>query len=333
MRNGFTVSNTLRWGIIGTGLIADLFVTDLLANGHVVTAVGSRTQGAADAFAAKFGIANAHDSYEALVADPEVDVVYVATPHPFHHANATLALEAGKHVLVEKAFTINAADAASIVELAASRNLVVLEAMWTRFLPHMVRLRELIAEGVIGDVRTVIADHNQNLPQDPSHRLQDPALGGGALLDLGIYPISFAHDILGVPSTISAIAAKTATGVDRQTAVVLGYADGQQALVHTALDTAGPNSASVIGTNGWVAIDKVFYEPTSFTVYALDGSVVERYESSVSNRGMQFQAAELERLVGAGLLAGDILSPDETVAIMATLDEIRSQIGLSYPGE
>lgn len=327
------MSEKLRWGIIGTGLIADLFVTDLLANGHVVSAVGSRTQGAADDFAAKFGIPNAHDSYESLVADPEVDVVYVATPHPFHHANATLALEAGKHVLVEKPFTINAADAASIVGLAEQKNLVVLEAMWTRFLPHMVRLRELIAEGVIGDVRTVIADHNQNLPQDPSHRLQDPALGGGALLDLGIYPVSFAWDILGAPTTVSAIAAKTATGVDRQTAVVLGYADGQQALIHTALDTAGPNTASVIGTNGWVAIDSVFYNPTSFTVYALDGSVVERYESSVSNRGMQYQAAELERLVETGVLAGEILAPSETVAIMRTLDEIRAQIGLSYPGE
>ena len=327
------MSDKLRWGIIGTGLIADLFVTDLLANGHVVSAVGSRSQGGADAFATKFGIANAHVSYESLVADPEVDVVYVATPHPFHHANATLALEAGKHVLVEKAFTINAADAASIVELAAQKNLVVLEAMWTRFLPHMVRLRELIAEGVIGDVRTVIADHNQNLPQDPSHRLQDPALGGGALLDLGIYPVSFAWDILGAPTSVSAIAAKTPTGVDRQTAVVLGYADGQQALIHTALDTAGPNTASVIGTNGWVAIDSVFYNPSSFTVFALDGSVVERYESSVSNRGMQYQAAELERLVESGQLAGDILPPSETVAIMATLDEIRAQIGLSYPGE
>ena len=327
------MSDKLRWGIIGTGLIADLFVTDLLANGHVISAVGSRSQGGADAFAAKFGIANSHDSYESLVADPDVDVVYVATPHPFHHANATLALEAGKHVLVEKPFTINSGEAASLAELAEQKNLVVLEAMWTRFLPHMVRLRELIAEGVIGDVRTVIADHNQNLPQDPSHRLQDPALGGGALLDLGIYPVSFAWDILGAPTSVSAIAAKTPTGVDRQTAVVLGYADGQQALIHTALDTAGPNTASVIGTNGWVAIDSVFYNPTSFTVFALDGSVVERYESSVSNRGMQYQAAELERLVESGQLAGDILPPSETVAIMATLDEIRAQIGLSYPGE
>ena len=327
------MSEKLRWGIIGTGLIADLFVTDLLANDFVVTAVGSRSQSSADEFAGRFGIANAHPSYEALVADPEVDVVYVATPHPMHVDNATLALTAGKHVLIEKPFTLNAKDAATIVALAEQNGLVVLEAMWARFLPHMVRLREIVAAGVLGDVRTVIADHNQNLPKDPSHRLQDPHLGGGALLDLGIYPISFAWDILGAPTSIYATAAKTPTGVDRQTAIIFGYADGQQALLHTALDTAGPTSASVIGTEGWVAIEGTFYAPTNFTVYNAQNEVVERYESEVSNRGMQFQAAELERIVASGSLAGDILPPSETVAIMASLDEIRSQIGLKYPGE
>jgi len=327
------VSEKLRWGIIGTGFIADLFVSDLLANGFSVAAVGSRTEGSAQEFADRFGIPAVHASYEALVADDSVDIVYVSTPHPFHFANTTLALNAGKHVLVEKAFTINASDAAALVALAEEKNLVVLEAMWTRFLPHMARLRELIAEGVIGQVRTVIADHNQSLPSDPSHRLQDPALGGGALLDLGIYPVSFAWDILGKPTSVSAIASKTPTGVDRQTAIILGYADGQQALLHTALDTAGPNTASVIGTEGWVAIERVFYEPTAFTVYNTAGDVVERYESQVSNRGMQYQAAEVENLVRAGKLAGDTLPPSETVGIMETLDEIRAQIGLTYPGE
>ena len=327
------MSEKLRWGIIGTGFIAELFVTDLLANGFSVAAVGSRTDGAAQEFAERFGIPAAHASYEALVADESVDIVYVATPHPFHFANTTLALNAGKHVLVEKAFTINAKDAAAIVALAEEKHLVVLEAMWTRFLPHMARLRELIAEGVIGQVRTVIADHNQSLPSDPTHRLQDPALGGGALLDLGIYPVSFAWDILGKPTSVSAIASKTPTGVDRQTAIILGYEDGQQALLHTALDTAGPNTASVIGTDGWVAIERVFYEPTAFTVYNTAGDVIERYESQVSDRGMQYQAAEVENLVRAGALAGDILPPSETVGIMETLDEIRAQIGLVYPGE
>jgi predicted dehydrogenase len=154
-------------------------------------------------------------------------------------------------VLVEKAFTINAREAQDIVELAEAKGLVALEAMWTRFLPHMVRLREIIREGTIGEVRKVIASHNQDLPKDPAHRLNDPALGGGALLDLGIYPVSFAFDVFGAPETIRASAAMTATGVDRQTAAVFEYAQGQQAILDCELDAAGPNRAVVIGTGGW----------------------------------------------------------------------------------
>jgi predicted dehydrogenase len=327
------MTDTIRWGILGTGYIADAFVSDLLGTGFTVTAVGSRSQESADAFAAKHGIATAHPSYEALAADPEVDVIYVATPHPMHAANTELALNAGKHVLVEKPFTLNQPEAQRLVELAASKNLVVLEAMWARWLPHMVRLREIIAAGTLGDVRTVIADHNQKLPSDPEHRLNNPALGGGALLDLGIYPVSFAWDVLGEPTSVTAISTPTVTGVDRQTAILLGYAGGQQAVLHTALDTAGPNTASVIGTEGWVAIKQTFYAPTSFTVYNSAHEVVEEFDGSVPERGMQFQAWEAERLIREGVVAGDVLSPTDTVGIMGTLDEVRRQIGLVYPGE
>ncbi len=327
------MTGSIGWGILGTGFIAATFTEDLNQNGFRVAAVGSRTREAAEAFAATHGIPIAHASYEDLVAEPAVDVVYVSTPHPFHAANAMLALRAGKHVLVEKAFTINAREAEEVVALAESLGLVVLEAMWTRWLPHMVRLREIIAAGTLGDVRTVIADHNQKLPTDPAHRLNDPELGGGALLDLGIYPVSFAWDVLGAPTSVHAISSSTATGVDRQTAIVLGYADGQQALLHTALDTRGPNCASVIGTDGYIEIDSVFYSPTGFTVYDSAGTVVERYRNEVTSRGMQYQAWELERLVGEGSLAGTVLPPSESVAIMRTLDEIRAQIGLRYPGD
>jgi len=327
------MTEPIRWGILGTGWIAEQFVADIVASGITVTAVGSRTQQSADEFAARFGIAKAHGSYEALVADPDVDVVYVATPHRMHAENATLVLNAGKHALVEKPFTLNAAEARQVVDLAASKNLVVLEAMWTRWLPHVLRLREILAAGTIGDVRTVIADHNQKLPSDPKHRINAPELGGGALLDLGIYPVSFAWDVLGEPQTIAAISSPTATGVDRQTAILFGYADGQQAVLHTALDTAGPNTASIIGTDGWIAVRNTFYAPTAFTVFDSAGEVVEEYVDTVEQRGMQYQAWEAERLVSAGLTAGDILPPNETVAIMGALDEIRRQIGLVYPGE
>jgi predicted dehydrogenase len=323
----------LRWGILGTGWIAHAQTSDLLDHGFTVTAVGSRSIGSAQAFAAEHGIPRAHGSYRDLVADPEVDIVYVATPHAFHHRDALLALRAGKHALVEKAFTLNAVQAHELADVAQASGIVVLEAMWTRFLPHMVRLRELLAAGAIGEVRTVIADHTQSLPQNPEHRLQNLDLGGGALLDLGVYPVSFAWDVLGAPTRVAAIATKTPTGADQQSSILLGYDSAATAVITTSLDAAGPNRAAVVGTEGWIEIDSVFYEPTSFTLHAPDGSVRERYESDVTGRGMQFQAAEVERLVAAGLTTGDILPPAQSVAIMATLDEVRRQIGLVYPGE
>ena len=328
-----TSDGQIRWGILGTGFIAELQTQDLIENGFTVQAVGSRTVESSKAFGSRFSIPAAHESYEALAADPDVDVIYIATPHPFHHANALLALNAGKHVLVEKAFTMNAREAQEIAELAESKGLVALEAMWSRFLPHMIRLREIIGEGTIGEVRKIVASHNQNLPKDPAHRLNDPALGGGALLDLGVYPVSFAIDVLGTPETIRASASMTATGVDRQTAAIFEYADGQQAVLDCELDAAGPNRAVVIGTEGWIDIEPTWYNPTPFTVFDSLGNVLERFDQPVKSRGMQFQAAELERLVKEGATAGSILPPSESVAVMAAMDEIRRQIGLSYASD
>jgi predicted dehydrogenase len=327
------VTQRLRWGVLGTGWIADRMIPDLRVLGSTVAAVGSRTQARADAYAAEWDVPVAHGSYEALVADPTVDVVYVATPHPSHAADAILALEAGKHVLVEKSFTVNAAEARRVTDLARERGLVVLEAMWTRWLPHMVRIRELIASGALGEVRTLIADHTQKLSSDPAHRIQDPVLGGGALLDLGIYPVAFAWDIFGEPTRIIATSSPTPTGVDRQTAMIFEYAAGQQAVMQCALDTQGPNEAVILGTDARIEIDGVWYCPTTFRLIGSDDEVIETFDGATPGRGMQFQAAELERLVAAGLLEGEILPPSETVAIMESLDEVRSQIGLRYPSE
>jgi predicted dehydrogenase len=322
-----------RWGILGTGFIAGLQTPDLVDNGSVVQAVGSRTMASAAEFAARFQIPTSHGSYEDLVADPDVDVVYISTPHPFHHENALLALDAGKHVLIEKPFAMNAWQAREIVELAETKGLIALEAMWTRYLPHMVRIRELIRSGALGEVRTVIADHNQNLPKDPAHRLNDPALGGGALLDLGIYPVSFAFDVFGAPTGIRAAASMTETGVDRQTAMIFEYDGGQQAVLHCALDTAGPNQASIIGTEGRIEIPSVWYTPSAFTRYDADGNVVERFDEPVTGRGMQYQAQEMERLIAAGSIANDILPPRQSVQVMEAMDEVRRQIGLVYASD
>lgn len=326
-------NHAARWGILGTGYIADLQTADLLSHGFTVQAVGSRSAASAAEFAGRFGIASAHGSYEDLVTDPEVDLVYISTPHPFHYENALLALNAGKHVLIEKPFAMNAWQAREIVDLAEAKGLVILEAMWTRYLPHMVRIRELVRSGALGEVRTVIADHNQNLPKDPLHRLNDPALGGGALLDLGVYPVSFAFDVLGAPASIRAVASMTSTGVDRQTAMIFEYGDGQQALLHCALDTAGPNRAAIIGTAGRIEIESVWYTPTPFTRYDAAGNVVERLDEPVTGRGMQYQAWEIERLIAAKATANDILPPRDSVLVLEAMDEVRRQIGLNYQAD
>jgi predicted dehydrogenase len=322
-----------RWGILGTGFIAGLQTSDLIDDGHWVQAVGSRTPASAMEFAARFDIPSSHGSYEDLVADPDVDVVYIATPHPFHYENALLALNAGKHVLIEKPFAMNAWQAREIVEFAEAQKLVVLEAMWSRYLPHMVRIRALVRSGALGDVRTVIADHNQNLPKDPLHRINNPALGGGALLDLGIYPVSLAFDVFGAPVAIRAAGSMTETGVDRQTAMIFQYSDGQQAVLHCALDTAGPNQAAIIGTDGRIEIPSVWYTPNAFTRYDADGTVVERFDEPVAGRGMQYQAREMERLMGAGALSNDILPPRQSVQVMEAMDDVRRQIGLAYASD
>jgi predicted dehydrogenase len=327
------MTDHLRWGILATGLIARLFTADLLRFGHKVSAVASRSRQNADRFAAQFGIPNAHGSYEALFADPEIDIIYVATPHPLHAGNAIAALEAGKHVLVEKPFTINAAEAQKVVDVAERRGLVALEAMWTRFLPHMIRIREIVASRTLGEVRSVVADHTQDLPDDPTHRLNALNLGGGALLDLGIYPISFVWDILGAPQSVQATARFKATGADAEVATLFRHAGGAVSLTLSISDAAGPNVATVIGTQGRIDIDTVWYMPTKFRVYDTQGNVVEEFNSSVQGRGMQYQAAEVERLIRTEQLTSEILPLTETVAIMRTLDAIRAQIKLRYPGE
>jgi len=324
---------TLRWGILGTGGIARQFTQDLLVTGHSVAAVGSRTLAGAERFAASFGIAGAHPSYEALVADPTVDLVYVATPHPWHYPNAALALDAGKHVLVEKSFTLNAGQAQQLVTQAADQELLIMEAMWTRWLPHMVRLREILAAGTIGDVRSMTADHTQLLPSDPGHRVNALELGGGALLDLGVYPVSFASQLFGPPQTVQAVGTLKETGADAQVATMFRYPGGQIATTYSASTSPGPNVAVVVGTAGRIELDRVWYMATGLRVYDAGGTLIEEFHPAVMGRGMHFQADEAERLVDAGRIASDILPPEESVAIMATLDEIRAQIGVRYPGE
>ena len=322
---------TLRWGILATGGIAHAFTTDLKGAGLTVAAVGSRAQQSADAFARTFEIPVAHGTYEALAADPGVDAIYIATPHPQHVEAARLALAGGKHVLIEKPITLTQAEAAEIRDLAAANGLVAMEAMWTRYLPMMARIREIIADGTIGDVRAVSADHTQSISTDPAHRLNALDLGGGALLDLGIYPISFAWDILGEPVSIKASARIGETGADTEVATVMTHASGALSTTVSSSRSAGANTAHILGSSARIDIDRTWYNQATFTVTAPDGSVIERYEEKISGRGMQFQALALEKAVTQGV--APLLPVDESARIMGTLDEIRRQIGVRYPGE
>lgn len=225
----------IRWGILGTGWVARMFCDDLKLHEIRIEAVGSRSEESARNFAAIYDAPRAYGSYQELVDDPDVDVVYVASPHPFHAQHAELAIRAGKHVMVEKPFTINAAEARRVVKAAAERGVVVLEAMWSRYLPHIARIDQVISSGAIGEVRTLSVDHTQKLSSDPEHRINNPALGGGALLDLGIYPVWYADHLFGAPQRVVASAHwNEATGVDRGDAIVLDYSGGRQAVIQTA---------------------------------------------------------------------------------------------------
>ena len=312
----------IRWGIISTGGIASTFASELAQteSGSAV-AVGSRRAASAEAFGERFGIPNRHDSYEALVADPEVDAVYVGTPHPMHHEDALLALRAGKHVLCEKPFTMNAAEAEELVAEARQRELFLMEAMWARFLPHMREVRRLLADGALGEIVHVIADHCQWFAEDRTHRLFAPELGGGALLDLGIYPVSFASMVLGRPNRVEAIADPAFTGVDAQTSILLGYESGAHALLNCTLRAVGSTRASIVGTDARIEIDGAFYEPVSFTLITREGEP-QRFFDPPAEGGLRHEADEVARCIEAGELESPWMPLDETVAIMRTMDAV-----------
>lgn len=321
----------VRFGVVGTGRIAAAFTRDLsLLDDAVVTAVGSRSQEAADRFGDEHGVGRRHASYAQLVTDPGVDVVYVATPHPGHRDAALLAIDAGKAVLVEKPFTMGAAEATELVDAARAKGVFVMEAMWTRFHPHMVRIREVLAAGTLGEVVTVTADHGQWFPEDAEHRLFAPSLGGGALLDLGIYPLSFASMVLGAPDVVTARSTKAFTGVDAQTSVILDHVSGAQAVLTTTLLARSPTRAAIVGTEARLEIDSVWYQPSSFTVISRDDQVLERFDQPRVGHGLRHQAAEVVRCLRTGETESPVMPLDETLSIMRTMDEVRRQIGLTY---
>ncbi|MDC0768320.1 Gfo/Idh/MocA family protein [Streptomyces sp. HD] len=326
----------VRWGILATGGIAAAFTADLvdLPDADVV-AVASRRQDSADAFAERFGIARAYGDWEALAQDEDIDVVYVATPHSAHRTAAGLCLEAGRNVLCEKAFTLNAREAGELVALAQARGSFLMEAMWMYCNPLIRRLKAMVDDGAIGEVRHVQADFGLAGPFPPSHRLRDPAQGGGALLDLGVYPVSFAQLLLGEPTDVTARATLSAEGVDLQTGALLSWDGGALASLHCSIVGGTATSASVTGAGGRIDVPNGFFFPDRFVLHR-DGRDPEEFTADPADgpRGsLRHEATEVMRALRAGETESPLVPLDGTLAVMRTLDAIRDRVGVRYPGE
>jgi predicted dehydrogenase len=330
------MSEVIRWGILGTGNIAHQFARGLaVLPDAALVAVGSRAQETADAFGAEFDVSNRHASYEALAADAEVDVVYISTPHPFHHANTLLCLNGGKHVLCEKPFAMNAQQAREMIATARAHSLFLMDAIWTRFLPAMVKTRKLLAKGAIGDVRMLLVDFGFRAQFNPEARLFNPKLGGGALLDVGIYTVQLASMVMGgPPSEIAALAALGETGVDEQTAMTLKYAHGQLAQLSCAVRTATRQEAWIYGTEGRLHLHSPWWRGTKVSLWQATGSENgTTLDLPFEGNGYNYEAAEVMRCIRAGRLESDVMPLDESLELMETLDAARAQWGLQYPDE
>lgn len=327
------MADKIRWGIIGTGKIAKAFAADLsLLPDAELVAVGSRTAESANRFGERFDIPNRHPTYEALAHDPAVDIVYIATPHALHKENSLLCLQAGQAVLCEKPLTINAAEAEEIINYARQKQLFLMEAMWTRYIPLVVKLRELLAEKRIGEVQMLVAGLGKIEPFNPDYYLFDPHMGGGILLDAGVYPVSLASMIMGPPTRITGMAHLGKTGVDEQAAIVLGYEQGQLATLYMSLKTGIPPGMTLMGSQGRINIHPPIFNPTKLTL-SLTGQADEIIEMPLRGNGLNYEAAEAMRCLRAGHLESDIMPLDETLAVMRTLDQIRAKWGLKYPIE
>lgn len=326
------MTDPIRWGILGTGGIASSFATALR---HVpdaeLVAVGSRAQDSADRFAAVHAVGRGYGSYEALVDDAEVDVVYVATPHTRHAADMALALDAEKHVLGEKPFTISRAESTRIAELAAARGRFAMEAFWSRFLPAYRTLRTLLDDEAIGEVLRVEGSFGFRAEVEPTHRLFDPELGGGALLDLGCYPVQLAHFVLGTPTSVAAVARIGETGVDEDTIVAMRFAGGAVAVAQTAIRTPMSCDARITGTAGTIELPAFMHCPEYVDITV--GSETSRIDTPLGEAPLAFQVEEVHACLRAGQLESPTMPLTDTLAIADTLDLARAAIGLRYPGE
>ena len=327
------MKDVVRWGILGTGWIAHRMAEALAVLPDAeLAAIGSRTGERAESFGRTFDVPLRFDRYENLVSCPDLDVVYVATPHVFHHRDATLALRAGKPVLCEKPLTVNAREAEGLVAVARSEGLFLMEAMWTRFVPAIVGLREWIAAGAIGEVHSMIADIGWAQRYDPESRIYNPDLAGGALLDVGVYPVSLASMLLGTPAAVSGVMHPAPTGVDAKCAVSLAYASGAVAAFVATLPVNTPRDLLVVGSEGWIRVHPPITRPEGLTRGSHGGSK-ETVELPMLGNGYTHEAVAVMDCLREGKLENEVMPLDESISIMETLDAIREPWGLRYPAD
>ena len=324
-----SAGRSIRWGFLGAGGIAAAMAADLHHGNNTLYAVAARDADRAAAFAARFGASHSHGDYRAVIEDPDVDIVYVATTHPFHREQALMAIDAGKPVLIEKPLTLNAAQARGVITSARDKGVFAMEAVWMRANPLILKAQEMVARGVIGDVVSVHADFSIGLDFDPTHRLYDLANGGGALLDLGVYPMHFASMFLGRPDTQQVLGTLSPTGSDATVALQWGYVSGAIAQLRCATTALTPGQATIAGTAGSISVEPWFLNPERLVLTTRDG------ESRIDGEGTAYgpQIEEVERCLREGLLESPLAPQADTIAILELIDQARAHLGVRYPGE
>ncbi|MCW2522168.1 MAG: gfo/Idh/MocA family oxidoreductase [Frankiales bacterium] len=329
----------IRWGLLGAGGIARNVSEDISrTEGNVVGAVAARDGERAAEFAAQFPGATSYGSYAELVADPEVDVVYVATTHPSHHEQALMAIAAGKPVLVEKPVCLNARQTHEVLAAARHADVFAMEAMWMRTNPLIRQAEQLVADGAIGDLLGLRAEFGLGLPFDPSHRLYDMSNGGGSLLDLGIYVVTFGYLFLGRPDQVRTTGTLSPTGSEDRVAMQWDYANGTGARLWCSASVSAPNQAVLLGSNGWIATEGAFHRPSGLVISQGDpsrGGGRQHVPDPIAGRGHGYgpEIAEVARCLRAGLIESPLVPHADTIAVMALLDEARADLGVKYPGE
>ena len=325
----------MKWGIIGTGTIAGKFadtVAQMRAEGEMLVAVASRTEESAEAFRAKHGALRAYGAYEGMMADPQVDAVYIATPNTLHYDNAQMCLQHGKHVLCEKPFTLNAGQSRALYALARAQNRFIMEAFWIRFLPVLEKMREIIAMGEIGEVRHVRSDYGFIPSEALKVVKRTAALGAGALMDIGIYNLGFAHMVMdAAPVRISSTVRRNEYGADDFSAVLLEYPQGRSASITTSIGMDIPREAAVFGTEGTITLPD-FQCAERLHVRRYDGRAYDVAIPFAIN-GFEYEIREVNRCVSLGLCTSDILREQDSLTVMETMDALRASWGMRFEGE